>query len=258
MLSKDKHIFTLNRISKALNLAAGSLVSVVGGGGKTSLIGRLCEELVEDGISAVFTTTTRIQPPEGMELVLSKRPGEIKRILQGHINPFSLALGLALNREGKVTGIPPDWVVEIQKEAPSAVVLVEADGSKGMSLKAPAAHEPVIPLNSGVVVVVVGVDIVGKALLGGNVHRPEIISQLLGKDIGSVIEVEDVVNLLSHPEGGLKSIPAQASIVFFLNKADTEDAWLRAVAIASKLRQKFNQAKVILSSLHQQRFAVYR
>ena len=46
-------------------------------------------------------------------------------------------------REDKLEGVPPERVDELSGEAD--LVLVEADGARGRSLKVPAAHEPVLP-----------------------------------------------------------------------------------------------------------------
>ena len=86
--------------------------------------------------------------------------------------------------------------------------------------KAPADHEPVIPIETTVVVPVVGADIFGKPLDAEHVHRPERVGALTGASPGAVITPDIVARLLAHPEGGRKGAPANARIMVLVNKAE--------------------------------------
>lgn len=247
----------MKELVKYLNILPGSIISVVGAGGKTSFITQLCQELYREGFSVIFTTTTRILQPKCIKLVtVNDLPG-LKAAVQRQSKPFSLTVGLEMDAEGKVTGVPPDWVNELIQWETQAIVFVEADGSRGLPFKAPAGHEPVIPTLSSMVVVVTGGDCIGAPLLDTNVHRPEIIGKITGKELGALITAEDVAGVLAHPEGGLKGIPPEGKVVFFLNKADNELAWEKAVAIAKLLREKTNRGRIIIGSMKQKTFSFY-
>jgi molybdenum cofactor cytidylyltransferase len=107
-------------------------------------------------------------------------------------------------------------------------LLVEADGSRRLPLKAPAPHEPVIPEWVNTVVVVAGLSGLGKPLDPAWVHRPEIFSHLSGLELIAPVTSEGLVNVLTHPQGGLKSIPHGARRMVLLNQAGTAE--LQAVA----------------------------
>jgi len=100
-------------------------------------------------------------------------------------------------------------------------ILIEADGSKRRPLKAPATHEPAIPGFVKHVMVMVGVSAIGKSLNSEWVHRPEIFSALSGLKLGEQITSQSIVRVLSHLEGGLKNIPAEAKRIIFFNQVDT-------------------------------------
>ena len=101
-------------------------------------------------------------------------------------------------------------------------VVIEADGSRRLPFKAPAAHEPVIPTSTTIVVPVVGLDVVGRPLTAEHVHRPERVAALTGAEIGDPVTPAMIATVLAHPDGGSKAIPASARLVPFLNKAEDE------------------------------------
>ena len=67
---------------------------------------------------------------------------------------------------------------------PAALFLVEADGAARKPLKAPAAHEPVLPEPLDCCVAVVGLDSVGQPLDDGHVHRSALVCAAAGQEPG--------------------------------------------------------------------------
>lgn len=132
------------------------ITSFVGGGGKTSSMLALGAELAERGNRVIMTTTTRIFPfhqplAENLSCI-----GEMKE--GGKLGPVA----------------NPD---ELKKQCD--FLLIEADGSRGLPLKAPAAHEPVITEGTGLVIAVMGLTGIGKPI-AEVCHRPELVCALLG------------------------------------------------------------------------------
>ena len=79
-------------------------------------------------------------------------------------------------KERKIASLPE----EIYKQACefADIVLVEADGSKHMPVKFPAAHEPVIPENVNEIQVVMGLHAIGHPFCEVS-HRLELVKQCL-------------------------------------------------------------------------------
>ena len=91
-------------------------------------------------------------------------------------------------------------------------MLVEADGSRQLPLKAHDAHEPVIPAVSRQVICVVGASGFGKPIRE-SVHRPEQFCALTGAAASDPIT----------PEQAAKAILAERLCdTMFLNQIDTE------------------------------------
>ncbi len=126
-----------DRAADALAVPRG-ITSIVGGGGKTTLLLRLARELCEAGMRVVVTTSTHIFPPEGIPTLTDGTLAEASALLK---REGLVCLGTPVEK-GKLAA-PKFAFAELAKIAD--YVLVEADGAKGLPLKAPAEHEPVIP-----------------------------------------------------------------------------------------------------------------
>jgi molybdenum cofactor cytidylyltransferase len=203
-------------LSKAIGISGGDVVSLVGGGGKSTIMFLLAKELAAKGLRIIITTTTHIFPHEApFKTIFKTGIQDIK----DEININRLIV-LAEGYEGeKLKGIDPSKVEELKKIA--EVILVEADGANRRPFKAPLDHEPVIPHSSTIVSPVVGLDVVGKILSSENCHRPERIAELMNINIGDIITTDIVAKTILHPKGGVKDVPAKSRVVPILNKADS-------------------------------------
>lgn len=199
-------------------------VAFVGAGGKTSALFALARELEALGRSVLLTTTThlsdpRVSPwPQPRFLVMRE---ELEAPCPPGASPAPVPSGAVLvSREaaerGRLQGIHPSWTGPLCSGFD--LVLVEADGSRRLPVKAPAPHEPVVPGASALVVGVVGLDALGRPMDGETVHRPERFAEVTGCAPGTSIAWEHLVALARHPEGLFKG--ARAARAVLLNKAD--------------------------------------
>lgn len=217
-------------------------MSLVGAGGKTTLMFHLAAELARRGETVLTTTTTRILAPEREEspiLILARTPEEVleraKRAITRHRHLTAGCGPLLPGR--KVRGFAPEIVDALWLSGGFRWILVEADGAAGRPLKAPEAHEPVIPRSSGWVVGLVGLDAVGRPLEEARVFRMARVLELTGQKPGTPITPLSVARLLLHPHGILKGSPEGALRLAFLNKADLDGALELAREIVKWIRR---------------------
>ncbi len=212
-------------LRRCLLLKNGGVVSMVGAGGKTSLMFRLAKELSERGDSVLTTTTTRMlmpKPEQSSHVILSDSLDIIIEQSQTLLkkNPHvTAALELKYPRK-KIVGFNPKIIDEIFKTKLFRWILVEADGAAMKSLKVPAFHEPVIPSSSKWVVGIMGLDVIDKPLNRRWVFRPELFSELTGIGMDEKVTVESLALSALHQNGILKGSPKSARKIVFLNKAD--------------------------------------
>ena len=163
--------FIFTRSEEIENMAV--VIAVVGSGGKTTRIHQLAEQYRNERKKVLVTTTTHMYREEGC--ILS---GNAEEIIDKLFSCGYCMAGLLEEKDPrKVKGLPQDVYEEICKHAD--VVLVEADGSKGMPVKFPAEHEPVIPDNVNEIHIVQGLCAVGKPLKEV-CHRIELVKECLG------------------------------------------------------------------------------
>lgn len=236
-------------LSDALDVRAGDVVALVGGGGKTHALYLLGRELAAQGRPVVLSGTTRFTPPEwraapNLLFVSESDPPDALKLPGAW--PVTVATGWG--RKQRLMPVSPEWVCGIHRLYPELLIVLEADGSGMRPLKAPAAHEPVIPACASLVVSLAGLDVVGAPLNDGRVHRHEHVARLLGRPAGSPIRPEDVSRLLVHPEGGRKGVPPAARWIPLLNKADTPERSEAALQIARHLHDA-GAGRVLVTTL---------
>lgn len=155
------------KLQDALGIPRG-ITSVIGGGGKTTLLSVLARELAGGGATVALTTSTHFLPFEGMPALSG--PGE----WDAAASP--VACFASPTREGKLT-VPACGIPALAEAAD--YVLVEADGSKRLPLKAHAEWEPAVPKSSEWCVLVLGGSGFGRPVSEA-VHRPELFCELAG------------------------------------------------------------------------------
>lgn len=226
-------------LKEALGIKPGEVISLVGGGGKTTLMFALARELTSSGNRVITTTTTKILEPLSSEtplLLLEADEREmIRRLLQNLADYGHITLARERLASGKLRGISPELVVELARLNRVSCIIVEADGAAQRSLKAPNLTEPVIPDATSLVIPVVGIDALGCRLTGENVFRPELVSKLLGLPLGEVISAESIAFLVTHPRGIIKGSPGGARIIPFINKVDLDRGLSRGRELAGRI-----------------------
>jgi probable selenium-dependent hydroxylase accessory protein YqeC len=235
-------------LGDALTLGQHEVVAFVGAGGKTTAMFRLARELRAAGKTVITTTTTKILVPDaGTDLsvvVEPSRPDLLAAVATALSRRRIPVVAAAATPDGKLVGIPPEWVADLAALSPVTHVLVEADGAARRPFKAPREGEPVIPHAATVIVVVVGVDAIGQPL-SAVAHRPEQVRALTGLGADDLLDARSIAHVLVDPAGGAKGAPPHARIVYLLNKADDHVRVKRARVLATELRHRGAQRVVI-------------
>lgn len=211
-------------LSELLNIRPG-VTAVIGGGGKTTLLRTLGEELAAAGNRVLLCATAKIFPFEGLENLLNPTEAELAAAL-AYRSPARIrspvCAGTPVPGTGKLTApvVPMSRLAEL-----ADFVLVEADGSAQRPLKAHAPHEPVIPKEANQTICVAGASGFGRFIREA-AHRPALYAELAGvtENAPATVETEAAVLLAE----GLHSR-------VFLNQAETPEARAHAAALAARL-----------------------
>ena len=114
-------------------------IALTGGGGKTSVMFRLADELAKMGKTVIVTTTTHIFNPPGRNVVETDCAEDAAKRLER--NGSVLVVGVPA-AGGKLKSLPLTEAARLKELAD--VLLYEADGAKRLPIKVPKDGEPVI------------------------------------------------------------------------------------------------------------------
>jgi len=215
---------------EALGLERSRLIALCGAGGKTTLMFCLAREFVAAGERVLITTTTKIARDEAdgwhafAAASAEQALGHARRLLpeDGRERSGAVIAYSAAGADGhRLAGFAPELVDELAATGRFDRILVEADGSARKPLKAPAAHEPVIPAATDALIIVAGINGLGLQLSEENLFRADIWSRLSGLALGAPISAESLARCVAHPDGLARGCPKDVRRILFLNQADT-------------------------------------
>jgi molybdenum cofactor cytidylyltransferase len=204
------------KLYAALNVQQGDVVAFVGAGGKTSAMVALGYELASAGLRVLATTTTRIAEHQLALMPRAMRP-QTQAALTDALSQHRFVFVYDEISAGKVYGPSPTIVSWLLDSMDADVLLVEADGARGLPFKAPKPHEPVIPPETSLVVPVVALTALGLPLDEQHVYNPETMIERYGFSYGGTIKSPWIAQVLRDPELGLKGASEKARKIAFIN-----------------------------------------
>ncbi|MCT4592878.1 MAG: selenium cofactor biosynthesis protein YqeC [Anaeromicrobium sp.] len=196
------------RLIDSFSIKRGEMITLVGGGGKTTSLLNMVDNYFYRNI--LISTTTKIYEP----------PYKFVGINEFNYDKGPLSIGRYVNEEGKVVGVDKHYLDRIYNKNIYDLILVEGDGSKGRSLKLYRENEPIIPPNSKKLIIVMGADIVGKKFNEKNVHRYSLSNKEINIKENHILTIEKIYEILTSTTGVIGKIPSNMETYFFINKCD--------------------------------------
>lgn len=187
----------------AVELEESGIVACVGAGGKTSVIQSLTNAARQRKQPVVVTSTTRmyVQQVDGLDTVIAGDYTSGRLAVHKRLAGNQAAAWFSARKGDKIIGLPPHWLDEFAQSGLACRILVEADGAAACLIKAPAVHEPVVPLSTAVTVGVLNLQAIGRSLNSSIAHRLPLVTKLLGKTEGATIAWQDLAELAGQPQG---------------------------------------------------------
>jgi probable selenium-dependent hydroxylase accessory protein YqeC len=238
-------------------LNAGSrnkTVTVIGSGGKTSLIWHLAVSLAKPGCKILVTPATKMFVPPAEEKLYDrycncscKCKCKCDTAMPGGLLPGVTLAGVFNETSGKLESLPPETLEKII--AGYDLVLMEGDGSRGLPLKAWADGEPVVPLFTSITVGIAPLWPLGKPVSEETAHRLPLFLALVGASKGEIIKPEHYARVIMGRQAaaGKPAIPglfakARGSKVLFFNQIEDYGAIKQAEEIVSLLPGQFRES----------------
>lgn len=196
------------------------MTAITGGGGKTSLMFALSGLLEKKG-RVVATTTTKIAIPRGDEygcLFIGDSEETVGKIAA---LPRRGAITVVRESRGaKLYGFTPRETDLLLKSGEADWIVVEADGSRNLPLKAYEEWEPPVPELATLQFVMIGADAFIEPLGDETAFRYELLRERFGAERGEKLPPRKAARILSDRNEYLKNSPPQARRVLILNKTE--------------------------------------
>ncbi|HEX6551821.1 MAG TPA: selenium cofactor biosynthesis protein YqeC [Ktedonobacteraceae bacterium] len=207
-------------LSDIIDIPPGSLVSLVGAGGKTTTMYTLASELAGKGMHVVTTTTTNIYFPGQGEtdtlIVSPETPTLLKMVNSAWKQHHRVTVAGRVIGAGKIGGVQVNQPFELLAKGGADIVIVEADGARHRMIKAPVEHEPVIPYRTNLAFLLMSAEAINQPLSTEVAHRPERIASVLGIRQGDILTPARVARLMTSEQGAMKNIPEQTMIYLLI------------------------------------------
>ncbi|WP_290918500.1 selenium cofactor biosynthesis protein YqeC [Halodesulfovibrio sp.] len=203
-----------------------TMITLIGAGGKTSIMYWLAQHFSKAGKRIIVTTTTKMFPPKNGTTVLQKHSPDFFTEINNALTSYPLVtVAESFNPDcKKLIGLSKQTISKLCQAGIADCILVEADGAARKPLKAPNTREPVIPAETNICIGVMGLDAVFSPLTEENVHRSVLFSKCTECMPETQILPEHLIALADHPNGLFQFCPSTASRYVFLNKADLTGA----------------------------------
>ncbi|MDO4921547.1 MAG: selenium cofactor biosynthesis protein YqeC [Phascolarctobacterium sp.] len=190
------------------------IISLVGGGGKTTIMYELADFFAARGKRTAATTTTHIWRPAANYAADMEQVRALWR--QGRY----AVVGEEEAGSGKLVAPQENFWAALL--ACAEIILIEADGARHMPCKLPAAHEPVLLPQCDIVIGVAGLDALGRTLEEACL-RWQLGSELFASGCNVLLDERRLAALLLSEQGTRKAVGERGYYVA-LNKCDAADA----------------------------------
>jgi len=199
----------------------------------------LAEELRRNKKRVIASTTTKVWHREALQyehvLLVEDEADWHPKQAEGLNREGAVFVGRSILDSGKVEGISASLADEIFHDSNAQYLIVEADGSAGHPLKAPAEHEPVISSSVTMVVAMMGLEAMSARLDEATAFRVEQVRKVTGLEPGGVLTPGALASVFLHSAGLFKGTPDRARRVVFLNKGDLIEEDRKAEELADIL-----------------------
>lgn len=203
------------KLYEILNIKKYDVTSIVGAGGKTTLMFKLANELKDKG-KVLVTTTTKIYKPNEKEVNYLSIGKEGYEFIKNNKEYGIYAYGEDVNKEEKLIGIEPNLVNSLKNAFD--YILIEADGSKRKDLKAWNENEPIICSRNDKYIGVLSLNTIDIEINNKNIHRVEEFLALTNSNIGEKVSLDILIEIIFNKKGLFKSSVGEN--ILFLNKVE--------------------------------------
>ena len=227
---------------KSFNINNKDIITIVGAGGKTSLMFS-ASSLLRKNYKVLVTTTTNIYVPDEklydeMIMLSEIKDDNYKNIIEKSKNGVYIIGNYIENKLGenkpKIKGLNSKILDEISPYFD--IVLIEGDGSKEKPLKGWKDDEPVIYNKSTKVIGVVDISSIGLEINENNIHRLDKFINIINDNKSQKVILEHLKNLALNKTGLFNGYKGEK--ILFINKVEKSKNNQDATLLIEKIKNE--------------------
>lgn len=236
----------MKNLSSIFNIKKGDIVSIVGSGGKTTLMFQLAHEL-KNKYKVLVTTSTKIFMPKEEYKIYTSIESFTKKIYNNKNNIYIIAKDFNIE-DNKLIGINNEEL-DILKGF-FDIILIEADGSRGLPLKGWKEHEPVILNASNKTIGIIPTYLINKRIIANFVHNFDEFNILT--DNSKYFDFKTISKICTNKNGLFKN--SKGCLYLFLNQTDTEEDIKNSKEFSAYIKKHNNNFKICCGSLKKEEY----
>ncbi len=218
------------------------IITIIGAGGKTSLMFS-ASSLLRNDYKVLVTTTTHIYIPDNnlydKIIMLTHFENEnYNNILQNNKNGVYV-IGSHIVNNSKIKGLTFDMLDKITPYFD--VVIIEGDGSKEKSLKGWNDNEPVIYPKTTKTIGIVDISSIGIDINEENIHRVDKFLDIINDYSNNKVNIEHLEKLILNEKGLFKF--SKGEKILFINKVEDINKRKNALNIIKDIKNE-NQSYI--------------
>jgi probable selenium-dependent hydroxylase accessory protein YqeC len=202
--------YTYDELAVQLQLGDHELISLVGGGGKSSSLRALGRSLSG---KVLLSTTTKMgsDQHDNHHVCVGPSDEELVEALAAH----QTVMCWAATEGSKAFGIAPEladrwWTLTDH-------LVVEADGARRRPFKAPAWYEPVLPAKTTLLCSIIGADALDR-VIEDQCHRPMLVAAVAGCSPFERLTPARAAQVICDDNGARKNKPTTARFAVIITK----------------------------------------
>lgn len=203
------------------------VISIIGSGGKTSLLRYLAKTTRHEKILTATTTKMGLPKEDDYDYLLTDPltaiPAKKGITMVGAVTKTPERSKLSMSE----SSLFPKSFTDFDK------VILESDGSKQLPLKGWADFEPVILPETTMTIGIVPITVLGLITAEETIHRLNLYLKMVKAEKGETVTIDHLVQLIEHPQGLFAK--AKGEKILYLNHADKKEELSAAKRLTEKL-----------------------
>lgn len=226
-------------IKEFIGIKDREVISIVGAGGKTSLMYAIGKELGYEKV--LLSTTTKVLPPKDGDVDFYGIGQGFYLDIINTMEKGSFLFSKSLTKEGKLDSVCEKDIVRFKEDF--NYIILESDGSKRKPLKGWKDNEPVVSKETTITIGVLDITVINKVINEDLVHRLTEFLKISHSKEEEILNLKHIVNMIFNEKGLFKD--SKGRKILFINKVEREEDFENTNEIIEKIIERNKENKLI-------------